>query len=280
MTTHNQNDQVQTLTINQPLNDEGNMTSIGPVSGLMAMAKDRGFNVDIHLHNPFEEKKWLDEFKVQVGEAVIDWFLDCDNEIMPPEVIRGSDAEFPFPEAFHDEIVDLLQHGGFKVTEDKELDEVLSEEPKPSMATVDGVPVNFTVDEQPIQRINAVRIPEEASKPEPMPSIMEFIKDGNGTPLSETLGSKMPLPETRHGFTKVYPDNECMTTAQVARCLFGSGSVYSQKPLYRKEWRDMLGSFQFGKACKVSWPRVNVKAYKADPAAYRARWLQEKKQGH
>ena len=60
--------------------------------------------------------------------------------------------------------------------------------------------------------------------------------------------------------------NNCMTTKQVARYLFGSGHRHVVKPLYNKSYRELLGAFQFGpnsgKKCKLYWPRENVVAYK------------------
>ena len=49
--------------------------------------------------------------------------------------------------------------------------------------------------------------------------------------------------------------NNCMTTKQVARYLFGSGHRHVVKPLYNKSYRELLGAFQCGpdngRKCKL-----------------------------
>ena len=108
-----------------------------------------------------------------------------------------------------------------------------------------------------------------AIKPDKDPSELAMVENLKKANPANFVESDDPDPESD------IPDlidvagmpslKDCLTTAQVARCLFGCGSEDTQKILYRNDWRERLEAFQLGgKGCKVYWPRANVKAFKAN----------------
>jgi hypothetical protein len=258
----------QKLTINHPLGDDGKITSITPLQGLMAMGEKRGFDVEINLQKPFEELQ-DEEMSVEalLGKVVLG-HLTHDQEIRPMEYDW-------FPNDVRQELVKILRGFGYLWDEDEDDasddEDLLSECNKLSKASDDNVV--------------------------PLPSIVELAKDEDGNPIrfdftqkeyaekAYTMkhppfedegdnveeededvpfdtGTEVPSISIPHGVKL----NNCMTTKQVGRYLFGSAHRHVVKPLYNTSYRKLLGAFQCGpdngKKCKLYWPRENVVAYK------------------
>jgi hypothetical protein len=246
MTISKQNYRVPTLKITQPLDEDGNLTSIRPLSGLMSMGKERGFDVDINLV-PYGGE---DTHYHPTEDESVPWDATCEevDRITGANVVnlpsKGNGDALKAVDDFLDEDSpekqDFTQewpHPEVKVRADKPVDVVIADHP-------DGG------EEVPTQRDYYDKA---------MAMKMENLNQASDDPDPE---SDIPDPINVAGMPSL---KDCLTTAQVARCLFGCGSEDTQKVLHRNDWRERLEAFQLGgKGCKVYWPRANVKAFKAN----------------
>jgi len=269
-----------------PLNKEGNMESIGPVSGIMALAERRGLDCEVVLYNPSD--------------------VDVTQLVNTPEMASKSEAAYSTDDYSDDEIPSIMEHAlqktvrkrhqahvdrqALRMQEEAHMADRKADEacPDPDIQAHERFLEDRQADAVRQQTIDGLINPSEVDTPETSPEddfwdepdsetddkvtdLSDFRKKGELDKTTEYfyrldtssgLYQRIANPDFNQTCKKKSEVDRMLTTPEVCEIIFGDSSEEHMKKMYQVNLKRHCKPVQVGgKRTKMWWSEKAVRSY-------------------